>query len=55
MAAKKQWYTKDGFSRCSDIWQNFYFHRVLNNDNFKMEVEQANFVIHLIIKLQLYY
>ena len=55
MAAKKQWYTKDGLSRFSDIWQNFYFHRVLNNDNFKMEVEQANFVIHLIIKLQLYY
>ena len=38
-----------------DIWQNFYFYRILNNDNFKMEVEQTNFVTHLIIKVQLYY
>ena len=57
MAAKKQWYTKDGFSRFSDIWQNFYFYRILNNENFnfKMEVEQTNFVTHLIIIVQLYY
>ena len=33
-----------------DIWQN-----ILNNKNFKMEVEQTNFVTHLIITVQLYY
>ena len=38
-----------------DIWQNFYFHLILNNENFKMEVEQTNFVTHLIITVQLYY
>ena len=27
----------------------------LINENFKMEVEQTNFVIHLIITIQLYY
>ena len=32
-----------------DIWQNFY------NENFKMEVEQTNFVTQLIITVQLYY
>ena len=39
----------------SDIWQNFYFYRILNNGNFKLEVEQTNFVTHLIIIVQLYY
>ena len=38
-----------------DIWQNFSFYRILNNENFKMEVEQTNFVTHLIITVQLYY
>ena len=38
-----------------DIWQNFYFYRILNNENFKMGVEQTNFVTHLIITVQLYY
>ena len=38
-----------------DIWQNFYFYLILNNETFKMEVEQANFVTHLIITVQLYY
>ena len=38
-----------------DIWQNFYFYRILNNENFKMEVEQMNFVTHLIITVQYYY
>ena len=38
-----------------NIWQNFYFYRILNNENFKMEVEQMNFVAHLIITVQLYY
>ena len=32
-----------------DIWQNFSFYRTLNNENFKMKVEQTNFVTHLII------
>ena len=35
-----------------DIWQNFYFHRILNNENFKVEVEQMSFVTHLIITVQ---
>ena len=26
-----------------NIWQNFYFYRILNNENFKMEVEQMKF------------
>ena len=42
-----------------DIWQNFYFCRILNNENLKMEVEmeveQMNFLTHLIITVQLYY
>ena len=32
-----------------DIWQIFYFYRILINESFKMEVEQTNFVTHLII------
>ena len=39
----------------SDIWQNFYFYRILDDENFKMEVEQTNFVTHLIITIQLHY
>ena len=38
-----------------DLWQNFYFYCILNNENFKMEVEETNFVIHLIIMVQWYY
>ena len=34
---------------------NVYFYRILNNENFKMEVEQMNFVMHLIITVQIYY
>ena len=26
-----------------DIWQKFYFYRILNNENCKMEVEQDEF------------
>ena len=37
-----------------DIWRNFYFYRILNDENCKMEVEQTNFVTHLIITVQLY-
>ena len=35
-----------------DILQNFYFYRILNSENFKMEVEQMYFVTHLIITVQ---
>ena len=38
-----------------DTWQNFYFYRVLNVEDFKMEVERTNFVTHLIITEQLYF
>ena len=38
-----------------DIWQSFYFYRILNNENFKMEVERTNFVTHFIITVPLYY
>ena len=48
-------YLKIYSSKFCDIWQNFYFYRILNNENFKMEVEQTNFVTHLIIKMQLCY
>ena len=37
-----------------DIWRNFYFYRILNNENFKMEVKQMIFVTHLIITVQYY-
>ena len=37
-----------------DIWQNYYFYRILNNENFKVEVERTNFVTYLIIPAQLY-
>ena len=38
-----------------DIWQNFYFYLILNNENFKVEFEQTIFVTHLIITVHLYY
>ena len=38
-----------------DFRQNFYFYRILNNENFKMEVRPTNFVTHLIITVQLYH
>ena len=38
-----------------DIWKNFYFYRILDNENFKMEAEQTNFVTHLVITMQFYY
>ena len=55
MVAKKQWYTENNFykSRYSlkfcNIRQNLYLYRILNNENFQMEVEQTNFVTHLTI------
>ena len=42
-------------SKFCDIWQNFYFHRILNNEDFKVEGEQVSFVTHLITTVQLYY
>ena len=33
-----------------DIWQIFYFYRILNNENLNMELEQTNFVAYLIGK-----
>ena len=39
----------------SNIWQNFSFHRILSNENFKMEVEQTNSGTPLIITVQLNY
>ena len=56
MSPKKQWYTEDDFSlKFCDIWQNFDFYRILNNENFKMDVEQTIFMTRLIITVQLYY
>ena len=43
--------TQDDFSKSTQ----FYFYRILDNENFNMEVEQANFVTHLIITVQLYH
>ena len=60
MAAKKAVVQRRRFLKIyslkfCDIWQNFSFYRILNNENFKMEVEQTYFVTHLIITVQLYY
>ena len=38
-----------------DVWQDVYLYSILNNENVEMEVEQTNFVTHLIITVQLYY
>ena len=59
MAAKKAMVHRRRFLKIysikfCDIWENFYFYRILNDENFKMEVEQTNFVTHLIISGQLY-
>ena len=58
MTAKKAMVHRTPFlkiysSKFCDIWQNFDFYRILNNENFKMKVEKTNFVIHLIIAIQL--
>ena len=60
MAAKKAMVHRRRFLKIHslklcDFRQNFYFYRILNNENFKMEVEQTNFVTHLIITVQLYH
>ena len=58
MAAKKAVVQRRRFLKINslkfcDIWQNFSFYRILNNENFKKEVEQTNFVTHLINIVQL--
>ena len=60
MAAKKAMVDRQRFLKIyslkfCDTWQNCYFYRILNNENFKMEVEQTNFVTHLKITVQLYH
>ena len=59
MAAKKGMVQRRRFLKIyslkfCNIWQTFYFYRILNNENLKMEVEQTNFVTHVIITQQLY-
>ena len=60
MAAKKAMVHRRRFLKINsltfwDIWQNFYFYRILDNENFKMEAEQTNFMTHLVITMQFYY
>ena len=60
MAAKKAMVHRRQFLKIYslkffEIRQNFYFYRILNNENFKMEFEQTNFATHVIITVQLYY
>ena len=60
MAAKKAMVHRRRFLKIyslkfCDIWQNCYFYRILNNENFKMDVEQTNFVTQLKITVQLYH
>ena len=50
MAAKKAMVHRRRFLKIyslkfCDIWQKFYFYHILNNDNFKMEVEQRNNIL----------
>jgi len=52
MAAKKAMVHGRRFLKISQI---FYVYRILNNENFKMEFEQTNFVTSLIITVQLCY
>ena len=60
MAAKKAMIHRRRFLKIfslkyCDIWQNFYFYHILNNENLKIEVEQTIFETHLIITVKLYY
>ena len=60
MAAKKSIGTEKTVSQnllIKILWYlaEFLLLSYLINENFKMEVEQTNFVIHLIITIQLYY
>ena len=47
--------SKNLLIKICDIWQNLYFYRILNDENFKMEVQQTNFVTDLIITEQSYH
>ena len=60
MAAKKamvhRWqFLKIYALKFCGIRQSFYFYRTFNSKNFKMEVEQTNFVTNLIITVESYY
>ena len=55
MAHRRRRFLKIYSLKICDTWQNLYLYRILNNENFKMEVEHTNFVTHLIITVQLYY
>ena len=33
-----------------DIWQNFHFYYILNNEYFKMEVKQMNTIFSILSK-----
>ena len=46
---RKRQFLKIYSSKFCDIWQNYSFYRILNKENFKMKVEQKNFVTHFII------
>ena len=48
--------SRDGetwWRKTNGIRKTTYVYRVLNNENFKTEVEQKNFVTHLIITVRL--
>ena len=55
MAHRRRRFLKIYSLKICDTRQNLYLYRILNNENFKMEVEHTNFVTHLIITVQLYY
>ena len=54
MAAEKAMVHKRRFLKIyslkfCDIWQKVYFYGILNNENFKMKVEQTKLMSHLIM------
>ena len=48
MVYKRQ-FLKIYSSKFCDFWGKFFFYRNLTKEIFKMEVEQTNFVTHLVI------
>ena len=57
MAAKKAMLQRRRFLKIYSLikkfcgtWQNFYFYRILNNENFKMQFEQMIFGTRLILQ-----
>ena len=62
MAAKKAMLQRRRFLKIYSLikkfcgtWQNFYFYRILNNENFKMEFEQMIFGTPLILQYNYIY